>query len=59
MDLFNHLDEVNNKNSFIKFLTLLRNDYINNITTWENKSIDSYFESIIACLRTHNFAAFG
>jgi hypothetical protein len=32
--------------SFAKFIELLREDYMNNPATWENKSIDDFLEAM-------------
>lgn len=36
--------EVSNRNSFIKFIELLRNDFLNN--KWENDNLADYLEAI-------------
>jgi len=53
MELFSVLNNVNDKNSFLYFLSMLRDDYINNKKTWENQSIDSYIDSIIAWINDY------
>ena len=40
--------------SFLCFLSSLREDFLNNKESWENQSIDTYLESIIAWLNEYN-----
>ena len=38
--------EVTNRQSFIKFIELLRQDFLDNPNEWENKTIDDFLDAI-------------
>jgi hypothetical protein len=38
--------KVTDKQSFIKFIDLLRQDLLDNPDTWENKSLDDFLEAL-------------
>jgi hypothetical protein len=38
--------KVNDRQSFIKFIDLLRQDFIDNSQNWENKKLDTFLEAI-------------
>ncbi len=48
MDLYEKLQNVNNKDSFIEFLKALSKDSNENKNAWENMTIEDYLESIAA-----------
>ncbi len=40
--------KVNDRQSFSKFIALLRQDYINNSESWENKTLSDFLEAMSA-----------
>ncbi|MCE7038736.1 hypothetical protein [Dyadobacter sp. CY312] len=40
--------KVSDRQSFIKFLDLLRHDFLNNPESWENKSLPNFLEALSA-----------
>ncbi len=40
--------EVSDRNSFIKFLEILRQDFLTNSDSWENQNLDDFLEAMIA-----------
>ncbi len=38
--------KVNNRKDFIEFLVLLRKDFINNPTGWENNTLERFLEAL-------------
>ena len=40
--------KVTDRQTFIKFLDLLRQDYVNNPDSWENKTLSEFFEALSA-----------
>ncbi|WP_313578997.1 hypothetical protein [Chishuiella sp.] len=38
--------DVTNRQSFIKFIELLRQDFLDNPNEWENKTIDNFLDAI-------------
>lgn len=38
--------DVTNRQSFIKFIELLRQDFLDNPNEWENKTIDDFLDAI-------------
>ena len=49
---FEALEKVEDKESFLVFLSCLSKDYVTNHDEWENLTIDAYLESISAWLRS-------
>ncbi len=40
--------KVTNRETFIKFIDLLRNDYLTNANSWKNKTLPDFLESLSA-----------
>lgn len=47
-DLHDVFEQVNSKESFLKFISALIKDYQNNQTEWENVTIDNYLDALAA-----------
>ena len=47
-NIYNYLNKVTDKESFLKFMKALINDYRNNPDEWENDTIDYYLDAIMA-----------
>lgn len=45
-DVNKYIDEVTDKESFLLFMEVLLNDFLQNPKTWENNDIKSYLEAI-------------
>lgn len=41
--------KVTDRQTFIKFLDLLRRDFLDNTENWENKSLPDFLEALSAC----------
>ena len=50
MYIFDENFEIRDKESFLEFLRMLKNDNINNLIQWENKTIIDYLDAIISWL---------
>lgn len=53
MNIYEHINLIDNKEEFIKFLDLLRNDYINNQKEWENLTVDLFIEAMQSWLEDY------
>lgn len=47
-DVYDYLDRVTDKESFLKFMKALIDDYRNNPDEWEHDTIDYYLDAIMA-----------
>ena len=50
MDIYEKLNKVNDRVSFVSFLKSLSEEFKDNNETWENITVDQYLESISAYL---------
>ncbi|RAJ02329.1 hypothetical protein LX64_03340 [Chitinophaga skermanii] len=50
MDVTDFIDRINNKEDFVKFLSLFINDFQTNIDSWENRSIEDFLYAMKAFL---------
>ncbi|PCJ19619.1 MAG: hypothetical protein COB02_07690 [Candidatus Cloacimonadota bacterium] len=48
MELYNSLENINNRDDFVKFVDALRKDLEQNTNEWENLSLNDYLEAISA-----------
>ena len=48
MELYNNLENISNRDDFVKFVKALRKDLKENPDEWENLSLDHYLEAISA-----------
>ena len=48
MYIFDENFEIKDKEDFLEFLRMLRNDNTNNLIQWENKTIKDYLDAIIS-----------
>lgn len=46
MELYKEIANVNSKEDFLKFISLLVNDFKNNQDEWENRTVEGYLEGI-------------
>ena len=54
MNLFDKANFTNSRHDFLEFLSLLREDYINDKSSWGNVSLEDFFDSIIAWLQDYH-----
>lgn len=47
MSLEDEVRKVDSKESFIAFINVLRNDFVDNEDEWTNRSIDRYLDGIV------------
>ncbi|MFD3449748.1 hypothetical protein ACFDTO_34815 [Microbacteriaceae bacterium 4G12] len=46
MDIYDFVDNIKTREDFIRFISLLRKDYIEYKTEWENIDLNTYLESL-------------
>ncbi len=51
MDFPEHILKIKSKDDFIKYLDILKTNFINNSNEWENRNINDYLESISAWMK--------
>ena len=42
---YSEIKTIQTKKDFINFLRALKNDYVENLSSWENKDIEAFFRS--------------
>lgn len=54
MQLYDYINNISNKDDFIKFLKMLKNDVLINNNEWVNNNISLYLESICSWIEDMN-----
>ena len=57
-DIFDRINEINNKADFLTFLSMLKNDFSLHKSEWENTTIEEYFQAIQSWIEDYSSSSF-